>query len=939
MTVCFECGFENPRRWIGCARCGQLLGPRFHVMDGRTRTLDTQTTRRSPWQLTPKFADDGAAKPGGTPDTETLELIHAPTLSDARPLLGQNAALDEISTQIGYAFANRVPSVTLIEGSAGAGRTRILERASEFAAKHYPRLRVFYAGCRNTEEGPYAPFSWLLLERFGITPASSPSTVREEMVRVARSVLGEADADEAVEVAHLLGHMAGVPFPGSDTLERLEASPSTLRERAGVALRRLLESDCGAGCLLVLLDDMHRAEHDAWQVLQTLVHARAPIAFVVAGDASIEARAELLGKQAKTALAHLEPLGDADVTELLKTLLPTLRQTPEPFIEALRHRSRGNPSALTELVRALEERGLFKPAPGGLEVDLDKLERGELPLTMGDAIRARLEGLDAPELAVLRHASVVGELFWEGALLALSRSEAPISTRAPLDVWSAVSDEAQLAETLQLLEAKRFIVRLGEAKIPGLSEYTFQFTGARAVIYGEIPEAQRERWHATVAQWMTLAVGLPAEGLSAALARQLERAGRQVRAAEAYLKAAEEERARLRTSMALRHVEHGLPLLAPEEVRLRMRFLHEHGSLLTTLGRYDEAHVSFGEIVRLSFQVGARGTGAAALGRIARIHRHRGEHREALAHFEQALALFRSADDQRGVASTQDDLAQVHRLLGNLDRAIRSAHEALAIRISSQDARGRAVSHNTLGFIELDRGNFPDARSQFDAALGIRVSIGDHEGAVQTRIGLGKLAFHQGRLRDAQRIYTLALDSARELGSQRLQSYLATYLAEVHLANGAPEAAEPLLVEGQRVAIVLRDQRALSEIQRNLGLCALARSDPRAGQQLTAALSLAREYGTRHAIALAHRGIARWEARTFPNPDAPAVTSYREAMRIFEECGSAHELAVTQAELGFHLIERGTVAEGREVLRQAYVTMKRLSLPELARVSETLAHL
>jgi tetratricopeptide (TPR) repeat protein len=388
--------------------------------------------------------------------------------------------------------------------------------------------------------------------------------------------------------------------------------------------------------------------------------------------------------------------------------------------------------------------------------------------------------------------------------------------------------------------------------------------------------------------------------------------------------------------MALRHVERALPLTAADEAPLRIRVLHEHGSLLTTLGRYDEAHASFAEIVQLSFRIGARGTGAAALGRIARVHRQRGEHTLALIHFEEALALFQAADDQRGVASMHDDLAQVQRLLGRLEHALTSAQEALAIRNQSQDLRGQAVSRNTLGYIELDRGNFAEAKQQLEAALSIRLSIGDHEGAVQTRIGLGKLAYHQGRVRDALRTYALALDSARELGGRRFQAYLLNNLAEAHLAGGNAETAHGLLLEAQRMATALRDHGALAEIQRNLGLTALALHDPAAGQQLTAALQLARDYGTRQALALAHRALARWQVAA---EDEAAEPNFRESMRIFEECGSLHELARSQAELGFYLLHRGVLPGARDVLRLAYMTMKRLSLPELARVSETLGQL
>lgn len=941
MTICSECGFDNPRRWVACARCGRLLGPRLSARDRYTDAAwDAHTTRRAAAPL-PEVFD--------APDEVTL---HTATRSDARPLLGQERALSTVRANLATAFEQGRATLTFVEGAAGSGRTRLLERASELAAKNYAHARVRYAAVRNAEEGPYAPFSRLLLERFDITPASSPSLVREDMLRTVQRALPDSDAEHCAELTQLLGHIAGVPFPDGPSLKRLEVSPLELRERAPLALSRLLASDCSHCCLLVLLDDMHRAEADAWHVLETLLATRAPIAFVVSGDDSCSSWVQRLTAHAHCAVAPLRPLGDQELGELVRTLLPRLRELPETFIAALRHRSRGNPSAVIELVRALEDRGLFQDVldPGelaepALQVDLDRLEHGELPLSMSDAIRARLTALEPTELAVIQYASIVGELFWDGALLALLRSEeSPMpEPDEPLGLFRDATDEARLQQSLAALEARRFIARIATADVPGLSEYTFQFAGARAIVYAEQPEAVRVRRHAVVARWMTLANGLPAEGLPAALARHLQRAGLPARAAEAYLRAADEESARLRTSMALRHAEHALPLIAADELPLRVRALHKQGSLLTTLGRYDEAHAVFGAIVQLAFQIGARGTGAAALNRIARIHRQRGEHARALAYLQEALALFRAAHDQRGVASTLDDLAQVLRLLGDLPRALSAANEALSIRSAGQDARGRAVSLNTLGFIELDRGNFEAAEHHLSGALAIRESIADHEGAVQTRIGLGKLELQRGRMQEALRTFGSALDSAREIGSRRFQCHLMNHLAETHLASGEHERAEQLLFEARELALGMRDQRALSEIQRNLGLVALSRSDPQASQQLSAALALAREYGTREGLALAHRGLARLHARTLfdqgAGSPADAESSFRESIRIFEECGSAHELARTQAELGFHLAERGATPRAREALERAFETMKRLRLPELARVSETLEQL
>jgi tetratricopeptide (TPR) repeat protein len=343
--------------------------------------------------------------------------------------------------------------------------------------------------------------------------------------------------------------------------------------------------------------------------------------------------------------------------------------------------------------------------------------------------------------------------------------------------------------------------------------------------------------------------------------------------------------------------------------------------------------------------VGARGTGGAALNRLARIHRQRGENDQALDHLRAALLLFRACDDQRGVASCYDDMAQVHRLRGDLEPAVSAAKQALDLRVRTRDRRGQGVSLNTIGYIELDRGRYDAAHARFNSALKIRQAIGDHEGAVQTRIALGRLAFHRGEVEQSIRAYRDALEGAREMDNHRFQSYLLCHLAESLISRDDFDAATQALDEALELATRMRDQRVLADIERNRGLLSLRRGDAAAEEQLQRALSLALEYGTREAIGLAHRGLARLRARTAWSDASPssdidlAAREFRESVRAFRACGNRPEAARTQAELGIHLIERGDRVAARAALREAYETMLKLQLPDSERVRETLSAL
>jgi tetratricopeptide (TPR) repeat protein len=399
----------------------------------------------------------------------------------------------------------------------------------------------------------------------------------------------------------------------------------------------------------------------------------------------------------------------------------------------------------------------------------------------------------------------------------------------------------------------------------------------------------------------------------------------------------------MHTQSALRHVERALELIPADEISRRADALHVLGSLLTTLGRYDEATSAFAEMLEVSWRVGARGKGGAALNRIARVHRMRGEEEQARNLLVRALALFRAAEDLRGVASTLDDLAQVERLRGDLEAAATAAAEALQIRRSHGDARGEAVSLNTLGLIEHARGNLDLAEQTFRAALEIRESIGDRAGVMQSFNSLGIVAFERGDIERAESAWRASLLEARKMADRRTQTFVLNNLGEALGRSGRLEEARACLDEARGLAHDLGDRRAMAEIERNVGMVALKANDEKAEEILVRALALAQEYGAKESIALAHRAMGQLRAQTLfdatGSVDRRAEESFLVAIDMLRDIGNEKDASRALFDLGQHLLERGDVDAARERMREARAIMRRIGLAELERVERTLGEL
>lgn len=877
--------------------------------------------------------------------SDTGEMTPAPAEDIEPPLVGQTEVTQAIHLGVQTAFEQNVPTLVAVEGQRGSGKTRLLFHASEVAARMNENVRVLYGACRpQGADGSYAPFGRLLLERFGVTPSSSPSTVRGQMATVVKGALQQADAIAVSETTHLLGHIAGIPFPDSPFL-RKDQEPGARHERALGAFQRFLEGDAKQRPILLLLDNMHAAADDGWDLVEAALELDAPVAVVVAGDAPVAERAGQLDAKGGVAIGPIAPLGEASVAAMLKILLPSLVATPEPLVAALTHRSGGNPSALRELAFALVEAGLFAKTAGGLTPDLAKLETGELPVTMEDAVRARLQRLDQIERATVDRAAVAGETFMDACLLAMMRAErpAPGDQDNPETMWPDDEDEAALQAALGRLVEKGFIEPLEQTDVPGTTEFRFLHPDTIQLVYDEQPEETRIERHRTVAHWMSVAIERKRQGIASLAAPHLEKAGMTARAGRAYLEAAHAEQGRMHTQTALSFAQKALELIDEGDVARRIDALHLTGSLLTTVGRYDEARRSFVEMLQVAWRIGARNKGGAALNRLARIHRQRGEDEAAERLLERALHLFRAAGDLRGVAATLDDLAQVARLRGDIERAGAAAQEALDIRRSHADVRGESVSLMTLGGIEFSRGKIELAEQLFEQAREIRESIGDRPGVMQVYNALGVVAFERGDTPRAEQCWRAALQEAREMADRHTQTFLLNNLGEALTGEGKLEDAEALLREARDLAHSMKNRRAMAEVERNLGLTLLRAGSDDAEKTLLRALALAEEYGSKEAIGLAHRAMGQLRGQTLfddkGEPSRRAEESFLASIDTFRDIGNDREAARSLAELGYHLIERGDAESAIERLREARAIMRKIGLGQLAKVEQTLVEL
>ncbi|MFF5177912.1 BTAD domain-containing putative transcriptional regulator [Micromonospora sp. NPDC000316] len=366
-----------------------------------------------------------------------------------RPFVGRDAELDRLRHAAETAARDGRPALALISGDPGAGKTALAEALTRrLAAEGWTT-----AWGRSPEyEGAPAAWPWTqITDALAGPPAGGP-------VRA-----------------------AGTDVPGD---------PAVARFRRHRAVAALISAAADRAPVLLVLDDLHRADGDTLDLLTALLTGPQPATgpvLILGTYRATEISPELTAALARA--AGLEPVreylgGLADeATGTLAHVVAGVDLDP-PTVRLIHHRSGGNPFFVRELAQLYAAEGAAALAA--------------VPPGVRDVIRHRLAQLPEPTRTVLRQAAVLGRDLDPEVLDALT------------------GDPAALLDALERALRAGFLT---EQEPDGRLRFTHILV--RDTLYADLSAPRRAAWHAAVAE--ALQRREPVD--PAALAHHLLRAG------------------------------------------------------------------------------------------------------------------------------------------------------------------------------------------------------------------------------------------------------------------------------------------------------------------------------------------------------------------------------------------------------------------------------
>jgi class 3 adenylate cyclase/tetratricopeptide (TPR) repeat protein len=682
----------------------------------------------------------------------------------ATQLVGRRSEMEALRDEASKALLERELRVVSLVGVPGIGKSRLvreldaLVRDGSFGDVSWLRgVSPSYG-----EDASFSAFSDIVKAGAGIRESDSPQDAERKLSAAVATVL--VDPSEADWVQRHLAPLLGLAG-GADGDDR--------RPERFAAWRRYLEGLGSAKPLVLVFEDLHWADDGLLDFVSSIPEwmPELPILVIATARPDLVERRPGWGSGERMTVLSLEPLSDDETSDLIAQLLAISDLSAEAR-STLLEQSGGNPLYAEQYVRMVAEGGAGDA----------------VPQTVQALIVARLDALPDDEKRIAQNASVIGGVFWSGAVAATGGE----------DRWT-------VDEYLRALERKALVRRSPHTSVAGETEWIFGHALVRDAAYAAIPRAARGERHLRVAEWMeslgrrdehaelvahhyvsaldlASATGLDAPQLSARALVALRRAGDRAGALHSF-------------AVAARFYRRALGLQPPADPERARLLLSLGRALWIAKGGGVEELLAASEALR----EGNDPEGAAqAEELLVDGYWGRGDRDKAATHLQIASALVDELEPSPAKAVALCFLARTRSRASEHAESARIAENALALAESLGLDEVRASALWILGAAKLELGEDESGFAELEESIRVARSIGSLE-AIRANTTLAHQLRHRGQFTRSVVFFEEALRLSEQYGSTPQRRMLAGMLPQQRFRQGrwneAVEAANAFLDE------------------------------------------------------------------------------------------------------------------------------------------------
>jgi DNA-binding CsgD family transcriptional regulator len=546
----------------------------------------------------------------------------------------------------------------LLAGEAGIGKSRLIAEIKTGIRRDM--MLTLQGNCFEPDRSlPYGPLIDALRGLLAIIPPaelmSDAGTYASEYVRLLPELTAYLPPD------------ASAPL----------ISPEQEKRRLFEALVQLLTRLSARQPLLFVAEDIHWADDTSLEFLaflaRRLPHLPILLLLTYRSDEQHTQLQHFLAQLDRERLASeiaLAPLTPAEVEEMLLVIFELQRPVRYEFLDAMYHLTEGNPFFIEEVLHALlADDEIYYSGEGWERKPLNEIN---IPRSVQDAVRRRSERLSVAARQLLAFAAVVGQRFEFALLQHLTGC-----------------DEATLLDLLKELIAAQLVVEQSAER------FAFRHALTRQAVYSELLERERRTMHRTIAAALEVLYADELEGHLSELAYHTCQAGEWARSLEYARRAGERALALYAPHAALEQFTQAVNAAHHLGVPVASAIYQARANAYETLGDFEHARSDLEIALTLAHESDDTATEWAALLDLGLLWAGR-DYARTGEYYQRALTLADTLDEPLKRARTLNRLANWHLNVDDPVMAKALHAEALAIFETADNARGVAETLDLL---------------------------------------------------------------------------------------------------------------------------------------------------------------------------------------------------------------------------------------------------
>ena len=609
------------------------------------------------------------------------------------PLVGREQELELLRDRLERAKASHGQVVGII-GEPGAGKSRLLYEFRQ--ALEGERLTWAVGHCvAYGQTTPYLPILQIMRANFQIEEEDNPLQIREKLRQ------GVHQLDPALEpTLPLLGALFGLPIE-DERLRQMDAKDK--RQKTFEAARALTVAGSQRRPIVVIIEDLHWIDKTSEDYLTFLIESMAgmPLLLLMSHRPGYVVRAA--DKTYYTQIA-LDLLSEREAESMVATLLGT-RRLPADLFPIIWEKAEGNPLFVEEVTRSLQERGLLVRTDGEIRWARDAVV--ELPTTVQDIIRARIDGLEEPVKRMVQTAAVIGREFGHRLLVRIS------------EMAAEAQHYVETLKRLELIHEKRFFPEL---------EYIFKHAVTQDVAYQSLLTQRRTELHGIIGEAIEDLYADRLDELAAILAYHYARSDRHEKAVEYALRAGDKAAKLFANAEATTYYEEALKILVDLSAttrrdELRVDATIKLASVSTARQHFERDLTNLDAAHAVARRLDDRRRTAQVLYWIARTHYVRGNLKDAIQFAEQSLALGDVLHDDELVVWPVNLTGRIYTVVGDYVKATSMLQRCVPLFERLGNLNELATASGILGVVLAATGELPEALKYADQGVRIALEI------------------------------------------------------------------------------------------------------------------------------------------------------------------------------------------------------------------------